>query len=523
MKRLRIVTPGTVGTHVHAIAGGSNFGISSSYADMLQSSCTTAPVTVDKSNYWIPQLYYYKPDTAEYTMVPVAYMNAYYLNRPGTHPNDTVSAFPDGLRMLSGNPEARSFDPSYPYSHAISYVCLDFATSHTGDAAWNQRNDFFAHNCPSGMRAQVNFPPCWDGVNLDSEDHQSHMAWPSGGVDGGDCPASHPVHLVSLFYEFVFSVENMPFNDASLPTWVWSNGDTTGYSLHGDFMNGWPSLVNGRNVLQDAIDHCGTDLGVGGYLSQCPALAPYVDSAAAYACRPQNPMVNEAIGDGSYISTLPGDNLLWNGHGIKPLTPNFTDDAITYTTSLSIIPNGYANVGCIAEGTSGRALTGASFAAANMTRGACVSFCQSYGYPLAGVEFGRECYCDSAMKNGATNLTLLKSDKCGMACANSIYENCGGSGTLQLFNNPSMYVVPTLPTGWVSTGCMTDSGFTRALSGYSFSSGAMTNELCMATCLKQGYHLAGVEFSRECYCADAFTTGSVAASSATCNMNCAGE
>jgi len=164
-----------------------------------------------------------------------------------------------------------------PDSAAISFVCLDYTTDHTGDPDWAQRNSFFNHNCPNGMRAQVNFPPCWDGVNVDSDDHQSHMAWPSGGVSGGDCPASHPKHLVTLFYEFIFQVQNFPFNNGSQPTWVWSNGDATGYGLHADFINGWPSLINGTNVLQQAINQCNANNGVGGMLGNCPPFVPYLN------------------------------------------------------------------------------------------------------------------------------------------------------------------------------------------------------------------------------------------------------
>lgn len=102
--------------------------------------------------------------------------------------------------MISGNPNRRTYDGSAS-NEAISFVCLDYAGGHQGDPEWDQRNNFFNHNCPNGMRAQVNFPSCWDGVNLDSPDHKSHMAFASGGPNGGgDCPASHPVHLVTLFY-----------------------------------------------------------------------------------------------------------------------------------------------------------------------------------------------------------------------------------------------------------------------------------------------------------------------------------
>ena len=43
---------------------------------------------------------------------------------------------------------------------------------------------------PSAARSgpPVSVPQCWDGVNLDSPDHKSHMAYPVGG-----CPSTHPV------------------------------------------------------------------------------------------------------------------------------------------------------------------------------------------------------------------------------------------------------------------------------------------------------------------------------------------
>lgn len=55
------------------------------------------------------------------------------------------------------------------------------------------------------MRAQIVFPSCWDGVNLDSEDHKSHMSYPVGGApDSGDCPSSHPVKVRYECIAFIF-------------------------------------------------------------------------------------------------------------------------------------------------------------------------------------------------------------------------------------------------------------------------------------------------------------------------------
>ena len=81
------------------------------------------------------------------------------------------------------------------------------------------------------------------------------MAYPDG-IDSGQCPSSHPIRLVSLFYEVYFSVA--PFNDLNDGgRFVLANGDPTGYGLHGDFLNGWD-----RSVLSRAVEECDADSGV---------------------------------------------------------------------------------------------------------------------------------------------------------------------------------------------------------------------------------------------------------------------
>jgi Domain of unknown function (DUF1996) len=50
--------------------------------------------------------------------------------------------------------------------------------------------------CPgsSYLSAKITLPGCWDGKNLDSPDHRSHMAYPVRGA----CPVTHPVGLPSV-------------------------------------------------------------------------------------------------------------------------------------------------------------------------------------------------------------------------------------------------------------------------------------------------------------------------------------
>lgn len=129
-----------------------------------------------------------------------------------------MEAFPDGLRMLTGDPLSRSCTGP---SKGITWLCLDYSKPYRDETP-----DMRYTDCPNGLRAQVFFPSCWDGVNVDSPDHSSHMAYPDR-IDSGICPPSHPHRLVSLFYEAWFSVKD--YNDLNAGgRFVLANGDITG-------------------------------------------------------------------------------------------------------------------------------------------------------------------------------------------------------------------------------------------------------------------------------------------------------
>ncbi|KAI0040798.1 hypothetical protein FA95DRAFT_823896 [Auriscalpium vulgare] len=246
-----IVSPGVVSSHAHTIMGGKNIGVSSTFDTMRESDCTTCKVKDDLSAYWVPQLYYEFPNKT-YASVDHGGMLVYYLQRNAA--NETVQAFPDGLRMVTGNPYLRNFTNT-PEANAISWLCLDY--SQPGQA---QTPGFTNTNCPDGLRMQVFFPGCWNGKDLDSADHKSHMAYPDG-IDNGLCPPTHPIHLISIFYELYYSVD--PFNKLNDGgRFVLANGDPTGYGSHGDFLNGWDSTV-----LSRAVQTC-TNLS--GVIEDCP-------------------------------------------------------------------------------------------------------------------------------------------------------------------------------------------------------------------------------------------------------------
>jgi hypothetical protein len=73
------VSPGGPSGHVHAVQGGNGFALNMSNYQALDSTCTSAYVKADKSNYWTPALYFQDPKTKKLEAVEFGYMNVYYL------------------------------------------------------------------------------------------------------------------------------------------------------------------------------------------------------------------------------------------------------------------------------------------------------------------------------------------------------------------------------------------------------------------------------------------------------------
>lgn len=145
-----------------------------------------------------------------------------------------------------------------------------------------------------------------------------------------------------------------------------------------------------------------------------------------------------------------------------------------------------------------------------MTIESCQAFCLAKNYPLAGLEYSAECYCGMTLSSGSA----VGNTGCTMKCSGNSTEYCGGPNRLSVYNNTAYvapYILPSIGS-YNLKGCYTDSGPTRALSGYSFTNAtAMTEEMCVGTCQAKGYSMAGIEYGRECYCDNALATSSTGA------------
>ncbi|KAL7008537.1 hypothetical protein EMMF5_001799 [Cystobasidiomycetes sp. EMM_F5] len=379
-----IVFPGKISPHLHVFHGANAVQASYNQANQDSSTCTTVDPQGDLSSYWYPALYYQWPN-GSFSHID-GYANIYYL--PRNKPNETIIPFPKGLQMLAGSPLRRTYNASNVNDAAVSYVCLDYAGNHDGDAAWKERHDFFSHNCPNGMRSQVMFPACWDGIRLNTTDN-SHVAYPIGNHENGFCPRTHPKRFMTLFYEAVFNVQKFPYRAGG---WVFSFGDSTGNGFHGDFISGWDI-----NLLSQAIKQCNVDNG--GTIDECAPLKANANKAKAQACKPSKPVLKEDYGAIKSITAMPGDNPVWVGTGPKP-SCNCVRPEPTYVNPNSTLAAGFKTVGvsevtelclkvglmlrclqCISEPNSGRALTGASYVNTTaMTGGLCSTYCSSKGF-----------------------------------------------------------------------------------------------------------------------------------------------
>lgn len=349
-----LVTPGRVSPHLHQIIGGNAFNLSMDPAIDIgaAATCTTCRVVEDKSNYWTAVLFFKHPNGTFIRVPQMANHNTgspgivsggmtiYYFQPSPPTKDLNVVAFAKGFRMTVGDPMARKMrdtDPNSTRAKATNFRCFQGSSSGPGVAPGNSPGDSVElpkQICTGGIRSNIYFPQCWDGVNLDSPDHQSHVAHPVGPRDSGgipffgtDCPPSHPVRLPLLFIEIVW--DTRPFNspelwpkDGSQP-FVFSMGDPYGYGQHADYVFGWEG-----DSLQRAMD-------------KCPGLTPYIDTCKELTLQDHNAMNNcrlpvkvPEVTEETYLEKLPGCNPIQ--HGPDDAKPIPECDAVSTTVNAPL-------------------------------------------------------------------------------------------------------------------------------------------------------------------------------------------
>lgn len=206
-----IVKPNQPGaSHSHDFFGNTTTAANTTL-ETLTLGTTTCSRPQDDAAYWVPTLML---DGQAVTPIGI---NAYY--RTGRRDPASIQPFPPGLKIVAGNSKATG-----PQSvRVVTFSCR-------GADVAKQASTGVAPTCATGrglgLAMSIHFPDCWNGKDLDSADHQSHMAYSVRGA----CPAGYPVAVPALTVHVKYAIAGGA--GVSL-----SSGPA--YAAHADFFNAW--------------------------------------------------------------------------------------------------------------------------------------------------------------------------------------------------------------------------------------------------------------------------------------------
>jgi hypothetical protein len=216
-----IVAPGNaMFWHSHDFFGNVTTNHLSTVAN-LDGQATSCGPTVDDSAYWVP--------TLSKNGVPVDPTNItiyYQVKRP--YDPTKVKPFPHGLRMVAGDAMAMSAQPDYVAQwHCVGISASQATIPDCGNA---------------DVELVLTFPNCWDGVNLDSSNHKSHMFY----GQGLNCPTTHPVLVPEMSFRFRWAASGpgVTLSSDTMSVHTMPGGTTA----HGDFINTWDDSELARRV-----------------------------------------------------------------------------------------------------------------------------------------------------------------------------------------------------------------------------------------------------------------------------------
>ena len=287
-----IVYPGQPGkSHLHTFFGNTGTNAFSTYQSLRTSGGGTCNNMLNRSAYWVPAMM-----TPAGKVVMPNYVSIYYKRRPDTDPfckteGIACIALPRGLRYVFG------YNMANPASGATPEWVCDNNNTVTGPFKTIPEA---AKTCPVGamLGARLSSPSCWDGKNLDSADHRSHMAFTSYGNWGYQkCPATHPYVLptfsIAAWYKVDGTLDRSGDMAADARTWYLSSDrmagmawQTPGTTFHSDWFGAWDD-----SIMQLWTAHCinkllncsGGDLGNG---QQLKTLAGYNNPASTVLVDP---------------------------------------------------------------------------------------------------------------------------------------------------------------------------------------------------------------------------------------------
>lgn len=276
-----IVYPGQSGrAHLHTFFGNTKADANSTYASLRTSGESTCNNLLNRSAYWIPAMMNGRGKVVMPDWVSIYYKRAPAGSKYCAPPYGTAClGIPRGLRYVFGY---NMSDPSKSAPSGASWWNCDGAGAVSGQFANIAQA---AKGCPVGARlgAVVVAPNCWNGTELDSADHRSHMTYmQQDGYGHLVCPATHPYILpqfqLGAWYTTDATLDRSGDESASAKTWYLSSDRmanmapmTPGATLHADWWGAWEDSIMDlwlANCINKTLSCSGGDLGNGTQLAQ---------------------------------------------------------------------------------------------------------------------------------------------------------------------------------------------------------------------------------------------------------------
>ncbi|MFK8025100.1 MAG: DUF1996 domain-containing protein [Ilumatobacter sp.] len=222
-----IVSPGQPSHHEHEFFGNPNITSTSttqSLADTPMRDIECSDVN-DKSAYWSPAVY------QDGKRAAATDFKAYYKSTTA----NTVP-MPFGLRMIAGDASADGDQGGkvgwFEVQRTNDLTPVSQLTKTRGATEMITRP-----NDDTNIVLRMNFPNCWDGVHLDSPDHQSHVAYFNERTKA--CPSTHPVKIPQLVTFARYDVDGGDGFELASGPW---------HTYHQDFWNAWsPAQMEALN------------------------------------------------------------------------------------------------------------------------------------------------------------------------------------------------------------------------------------------------------------------------------------
>jgi hypothetical protein len=211
-----IVMPGMAGmSHYHQFFGNRSTDENTTTASLLANRPSTCRNRADFSAYWAPQLWQGSTAIAP-TSITILYAKTV---------TSAVVAHPAGMALIAGNAKATTAQDL----SVVSWYC--------GNNVQNATATPQACTSNQDLVGLIRFPECWNGKDLDSTDHKSHVTYAVNGVCATGTVALPQIQM-HIHYPAQTDVSTLAMSSGSI------------YSLHADFMNGWNQRGFERQVAQ---------------------------------------------------------------------------------------------------------------------------------------------------------------------------------------------------------------------------------------------------------------------------------